>query len=77
MALTSVATAALMPPRRSVSPPEKEGEMGGEGEKLTPQTNSCPCKAGEGILQQLIPRLDRSLEVLPNSSVIPDSHSSP
>ena len=55
MALTSVATAALMPPRRSVSPPEKEGEMGGEGEKLTPQTNSCPCKAGEGILQQLIP----------------------
>ena len=42
-----------MPPRRSVSPPEKEGEMGGEGEKLTPQTNSCPCKAGEGILQQL------------------------
>ena len=31
MALTSVATAVLMPPLRSVSPPEKKGEIGGRG----------------------------------------------
>ena len=33
MALTSVATAVLMPPLRSVSPPEKKGEIGGRGEE--------------------------------------------